>query len=172
MERREEAVAALKKTLGWRAYATDCGEDELSLEEAVQAYRNEWLVERGFHRLKGAPLSLDPVFVKRDDQIAGLINLLGIALRLLILIEFVVRRGLRKAGDELVGLHPENPGKGTAKPTAERILKAFTNLTLTIVHLPDRILHHMTPLSALQIRILEFLGLSPDIYQPPAYNSS
>jgi transposase len=92
VERREEAIAALKKTLGWRAYATDCGEEGLSLEEAVLAYRNEWLVERGFHRLKGAPLSLDPVFVKRDDQIAGLINLLGIALRLLTLIEFVSLR--------------------------------------------------------------------------------
>jgi hypothetical protein len=169
VERREEAIAALKKTLGWRAYATDCGVGELSLEEAVHAYRNEWLVERGFNRLKGAPLSLDPVFVKRDDQIAGLINLLGIVLRLPTLIEFKVRRGLREAGDELVRLHPENPGKGTAKPTAEKILKAFSNLTLTIVHFPDRVLHHRTPLSALQARILDLLELSPDIYQPDAY---
>jgi transposase len=92
----------------------------LSLEEAVHAYRNEWLVERGFHRLKGAPLSLDPVFVKRDDQIAGLINLLGIALRLLTLIEFKVRRCLQDAGAEFVGLHPENPKK--ARPTPRLII--------------------------------------------------
>jgi hypothetical protein len=83
-----------------------------------------------------------------------------------------VRRGFQDAGTELVGLHPENPKKGSAKPTAERILKAFSHLTLTIVHLPDRVLHHMTPLSALQIQILDLLGLSPDIYQPDAYNSA
>jgi hypothetical protein len=64
-----------------------------------------------------------------------------------------------------VGLHPENPKKGSAKPTAERILKAFSNLTLNIVHLPDRVLRHMTPLSALQARILDLPGLSPDICQ-------
>jgi len=43
----------------------------------------EWLIEHGFHRLKGAPLSLNPLFVKRDDQVVGLTNLLSIAVRFL-----------------------------------------------------------------------------------------
>jgi len=29
------------------------------------------MIAREFHRLKGAPLSLDPLFVKRDDHSAG-----------------------------------------------------------------------------------------------------
>jgi transposase len=40
----------------------------LFLEQAVQAYRGEILIERGFDRLKGVPLSLDPLFVMRDDH--------------------------------------------------------------------------------------------------------
>ena len=75
----------------------------LTWAHAVLAYRDEWLIERGFHRLKGVPLSLDPLFVKRDDQVIGLINLLSIAVRLLTLLEFVVRRQLKQNQEQLVG---------------------------------------------------------------------
>ena len=170
--RHEADITALKDTFGWRAYATDVSGEQLTLEEAVRTYRDEWLIERGFHRLKGAPLSLSPLFVKRDDQVMGLIHLLTIAVRLLTLIEFVVRRALKREQAELVGLHPENPKKATATPTTERLLQAFSNITLTIVQLPDQLVRHVTPLTALQVRILELLGLSPDIYRSLTENSA
>ena len=85
-------LTALQQTFGWRAYVTDVPAEQLSLSEAILTYREEWRIEHGFHRLKSAPLSIAPMFVKRDDQVAGLINLLSIAVRLLTLIEFVVRR--------------------------------------------------------------------------------
>jgi transposase len=169
--RHELDITTLKDTFGWRAYATDVPTEQLALEEAVLTYRDEWLIERGFHRLKGAPLSLTPLFVKRDDQVVGLIHLLTIALRLLTLIEFVVRRTLKRAQTELVGLHKENPKKAAASPTTERLLQAFSNITLTLVQLPDRVVRHVTPLTPLQVRILELLGLSPDIYRSLAENS-
>jgi len=170
--RHEADITALKDTFGWRAYATDLPAEQLTLEEAVLTYRDEWLIERGFHRLKGAPLSLNPLFVKRDDQVVGLIHLLTIAIRLLTLIEFVVRRALQREQATLVGLHKENPKKATAIPTAERLLQAFSNITLTVVQLPDRVMRHVTPLTPLQVRILELLGLSPDIYRSLAENST
>jgi transposase len=170
--RQQAAITALKQTLGWRAYATNAPPEKLSLETAVLTYRDEWLAERGFHRLKGAPLSLDPLFVKRDDQVVGLTHLLSIALRLLTLIEFVVRRALKQAQTTLVGLHKENPKKATATPTTERLLQAFANITLTIIYRPDCVLHHLTPLTALQVQILELLDLSPNIYRSLAENST
>ena len=165
-------IAALKDTFGWRAYATDAPAEQLTLEAAVLTYRDEWLVERGFHRLKGAPLSLTPVFVKRDDQVEGLIHLLTLAIRLLTLIEFVARRALKREHTALVGLHKENPKKPTATPTAERLLQAFSNIYLSRVQLPEQQFCHVTPLSALQVRILELLNLSPDIYRSLADNSA
>lgn len=84
----------------------------LTWEEAVLTYRDEWLMELGFDRLKGAPLSLDPLFVKRDDQVVGLTNLLSIVVRLLTLVEFVVRCNLKQMTTlqvrilELPGLSP------------------------------------------------------------------
>lgn len=170
--RHEADIPALKDTFGWRAYATDMSVEHLTLEEAVLTYRDEWLIERGFHRLKGAPLSLHPLYVKRDDQVVGLIHLLTIAIRLLTLIEFVVRRALNREQAELVGLHTENPKKATATPTTERLLQAFSNVTLTIIQFPDHVVRHVTPLTSLQVRILELLGLSPDIYRSLAENST
>jgi len=53
--------------------------EQLNLEQAVLIYRDEWIVEYGFHRLKSVPLSLNPLFVKNDDQVVGLTNLLSVA---------------------------------------------------------------------------------------------
>lgn len=170
VNRQEEAIAALHQTLGWRAYVTNAPAAELTLEQALLVYRDEWLIERGFHRLKGAPLSLDPVFVKRDDQVIGLTNLLSMGVRLLTLIEFVIRQKLKQGQEKLVGLHAENPKKGTDQPTTERLLKAFNNITFSIVHFSDQVIYYVTPLTALQTRILELLDLSPAIYAELATN--
>ena len=142
----------------------------MSLEQAVLTYRDEWLIERGFHRLKGVPLSLSPLFVKRDDQVVGLTNLLSLAVRFLTLIEFVVRRKLQQNQEKLVGLIANNPKKGIDNPTTERLLKMFDNITLTIIQLPDQTIRHLPALTAVQTRILELLGLSTNVYTRLAQN--
>jgi transposase len=168
--RQEEAIAALQKTFGWRVYVTNAPVKLLSLEQAVLTYRDEWLIERGFHRLKGVPLSLSPLFVKRDDQVVGLTNLLSLAVRFLTLIEFVVRRKLKQNQEKLVGLIENNPKKGIDNPTTERLLKMFDNITLTIVQLPGQTVRHLPTLTAVQTRILELLGLSTNVYTRLADN--
>ena len=170
VSRQAAAIAAQQATLGWRVYVTNAPATQLTLADAILTYRAEWLIERGFHRLKGVPLSLDPLFVKRDDQVIGLTNLLSIAVRFLTLLEFVVRRQLKQNQEQLVGLIENNPKKGINNPTTERLLKAFADVTLTIVRAPGQIIRHVTPLSALQIRILELLGLSPGVYIQLAEN--
>jgi transposase len=57
----EAAAAAAVRQLGWRVYVTTQPPDQLSLQEAVLAYRSEYLVERAMGRLKGRPLSLTPM---------------------------------------------------------------------------------------------------------------
>ena len=82
------------------------------MDQAVLTYREEWLTERSVHRLKGVPLSLNPLFVKRDDQIVGLTNLLTLVVRFMTLIGFVVRGKLKQNQEKLVGLIENNPKKG------------------------------------------------------------
>ncbi len=100
-----------------------------------------------------------------------MVHLLSIVIRLLTLIEFVVRRGLGHTKTVPVGLHPENPKKATATPTTERLLTAFGHIPLTVLHFPDHVLRHVTPLTSLQLDILNLLDLSPDIYHSLASNS-
>jgi transposase len=92
VQRNEEAIANEYRTRGWRLYVLNAPEDALSLAQAVQAYRGAPNIERDFSRLKGRPLGLRPVYLQREDHLKGLVRLLSLALRLLTLTEFVVRR--------------------------------------------------------------------------------
>ena len=92
------------------------------------------------------------------------------AVRFLTLIEFVVRRKLKQNQEKLVGLIENNPKKGIDNPTTERLLKMFDNITLTIVQMPGQNIRHLPALTVVQIRILELLGLSEDVYTRLAYN--
>lgn len=165
------AITALEQTLGWRAYVSNAPSDQLSLEDAVLSYRDEWIVEQGFHRLKGAPLSISPLFVQRDDQVKGLFRLLSLALRFLCLIEFEVRRQLRQEQTALVGLNSNNPNQSTNRPTTERLLRAFSNITLTLVDVHGQEFGHVPPLNPLQQEIIRLLGLPADIYSCLIANS-
>jgi transposase len=160
----EEALESAVRRLGWRMYSTNQPVEQLSLEQAVLAYRSEYLVERSLGRLKGRPLSLTPMYVQRDDHATGLIRLLSIALRVLTLMEFVVRRQLAAEGATLAGLYAGNAKRETARPTAERLLEAFQEVTLTVVEGGHHVHRHLTALSPLQERILELLGFSSRVY--------
>jgi transposase len=106
-----------------------------------------------------------PVFVQRDDQVRGLLHLLSLGLRLLTLIEFVVHRQLNQTQETLRGLYPENPQESTNSPSSERILKAFNNITLSIFEVEGQSYRHLTPLTPLQEKMMQLLGLSPQIYK-------
>ena len=160
----EEALEATVRRLGWRMYGTNQPQEQLSLAQAVLAYRHEYLVERSFGRLKGCPLSLSPMYVQRDEHATGLIRLLSIGLRVLTLLEFVARRQLTAEGAKLAGLYAGNAKRETARPTAERLLETFQGVTLTLVERGDQTYRHLTALSPLQERILEILVCSSQVY--------
>jgi transposase len=167
-----EAVRKASEQLGWRVYATNQAANVLSFVQAVEAYRDEYLVERNFGRLKGRPLSLSPMYVERDDHATGLVRLLSIALRVLTLLEFVVRHHLAQQGASLAGLYAGNPKRATAQPTTERLLEAFQGIFLTILVQAHQTRRHLTALSALQQRVLALLEFSPTIYSYLCEHSS
>jgi transposase len=164
--RQEAPIAACRQRFGWKAFATNAGQQRLSLQDAVLCYRNEYRVERIFNRLK-SQVHIAPLFVKRNDQIEGLTYLLTLGVRVLTVLEFVLRRSLQKEQAKLPGLHPENKTKMTDKPTAERLLQAFADVSLTIItHAAgEEILRRLTPLSGLQEDILQWLGLGTALYR-------
>ncbi len=160
----QAAIAQAISYLGWRVYATNHLTAHLSLEQAVEAYHDEYLVERNFGRLKGRPLGLTPLYVQRDDHRTGFVRLLTIALRVMTLLESVVRQRLSEQQMELAGLFAGNPKRRTSQPTTERLLEAFREITLSIARAPGFVQRHVTPLSPLQQQIVTLLGFSPSLY--------
>jgi transposase len=163
--RQEDKIADLRQRFGWKAFVTNAVQKRLSLKDAVLCYRNEYRVERIFNRLKSR-VHIAPLFVKLNDQIEGLTYLLTLGVRVLTVTEFVLRRSLQNDQANLPGLHLENKAKMTDKPTAERILKAFSDVSLTIIKnaAGEEILRRLTPLSGLQEDILQRLGLGASLY--------
>lgn len=162
VNRDQDAIQEQYRTMGWRLYALNAPVEQLSFSQAILAYRGASNIERDFSRLKGRPLGLRPVYLQREDHLKGLVRLLSFGLSILTLTEFVARRALAK--EELAGLYPGNPSQTTHRPTTERLLAAFKEITLSFVFLPDQTIVHITPLSPLQIRILELLDFQTSIY--------
>jgi transposase len=156
-----QSVEEAKQRLGWRVYATNQG--MLALVAVVMAYRGQYLIERCFGRFKGQALSLTLLFLQTEHRVEDLIRLLSLALRLLILVEFVVRRQLHKAQRKLAGLYPGQTTRATASPTAELTLRAFQGISLTVVEIAGQVRALLSPLSTLHQCLLELLGLSADI---------
>src|SRR6266581_268992 len=164
--RQEGPIRALTHRFGWKAFVTNAPPERLSLSDAIVCYRNEYRIERLFNRLKSR-VHIAPLFVKLNDQIEGLTYLLTLGVRVLTVMEFVLRRSLEQDQAKLPGLHPENKQKMTDTPTAERLLKAFSDVSLTIIKTAtgEDILRRLTPLSALQQDILRRLGLGTSLYR-------
>jgi len=163
-ERNEESISYAIEHLGWRVYATNQKKGSITLEQVVEVYRDEYLVERCFRRFKGHPLSLAPMYLQRDDHRVGLVRLLSIALRVLTLLEGVVRTNLQNQEKKLSGLYAGNPKRCTNQPTAELLLKAFKGITLNTVYASNFTQTHITQFSSLQQQILSLLGFTPVIY--------
>ena len=173
-----EAVEQLLQTLGWRVYVTNAPKAQLSPEQAVVAYREQFTEERAFGRLKGKSLSLSPMYLEKDDHATGLVRLLSLGLRILSLLEYSVRSALALQDDTLTGLYPGNPQRTTNRPTAEKLLAAFKDIILTAIHHQDSVAYFLNPLSDLQSRILHLLSFDDSLYtdlaclisyKPPPY---
>jgi transposase len=165
IERQDAAIQAHQHVMGWRIYVTNAPAARLSLAQSVRYYRDEYTVERGFHRFKRGSLPVLPLFIRIPDRIKGLLFLLFIALQALTLIDFVARRELAKTNAKLSGLVPGNPKMATARPTAERLLASFKQLHLLVEHKDPVITGHLVEkLSPLQEKILTILQIPKAIY--------
>jgi len=160
----ETLLTQAVQRLGWRVYATNHTAEALSLTQGVAAYRSEYLIEQGFGRLKGHALSLTPLFLRDEQRVVALICLLSIALRVLVLMQFVARRHLQHAGATLKGIYPGQPGRQTTQPTTEMMLGALRGVTLSRINIDGQRIYHLTPLHTVQKRILALMEVPLAIY--------
>ena len=111
------------------------------------------------------------MYLADDQRATGLIRWLTVGLRIVTLLEGVVRQRLAAARAQLAGLYAGNPKRTTDRPTAESLLRAFKGIALSFVTIADQTYRHLTPLSDLQHKILGLLNYPTTIYSELAVNS-
>jgi transposase len=158
------AWQAMVQRLGWQVYVSNTTADEYDDAALVATYHQQVVHERTFSRLLTRNLHLRPVFLRDETRIAGLVWLLCLAVRVLVLTEQCLRTTLQERGETIVGLNPASRTQATAQPTTERVIRAFRNLTVTVVTGVGWEQRHVSPLNTTQQQILALLGLPPDLY--------
>ena len=165
-QRQEEAITACVREMGWQVYGTN--HTKLSLPQVVWAYRGQYRIEDDWSRLKGQPLGLTPMYLQDEGRIQGLVHLLSLALRLLTLLEWVVRERLRKEETQLDEVYAGQPGRKTSRPSAELLLRALQTLSVSMVEVAGVVHVLLTPLKGIHQRLLDLWGLPADLYETVA----
>jgi transposase len=166
VQREEALIEQKKREMGWQVYATNAV--GLVLAQVVWAYRGQYRVENDFARLKGRPLGLTPMYLQDEERMQGLVYLLSLALRMLTLVEWVVRERLRQEGTTLQGVYAGQPGRKTARPSAELLLEVMKTISVSVVEVNGKVHALLSPLSEVQKRLLVLWGLPPDLYDKVA----
>jgi transposase len=166
VQRAEAVIEQKKKEMGWQVYATNAV--MLVLAQVVWAYRGQYRVENDWSRLKGRPLGLTPLYLQDEQRMQGLVYLLSLALRMLTLLEWVVRERLRKEGTTLQGVYAGQPGRKTARPSAELLLEVMKTISVSVVEVNGTVHALLSPLSEVQKRLLVLWDLPPDLYDKVA----
>jgi transposase len=163
--RNRTAVTEAIRLAGWRIYVTNMPSEAMTLEQSVRYYREEWVVERGFHRFKEGSLPALPIYLHLPERIRGFMMLLSVALQVITLIEFVARKNLAASQEPIAGLVPGNPKMKTMRPTTERLLATFKGLHLIVQKTSESIkLTLVEELKPIHEHILTLLEIPRDIY--------
>ena len=161
--RDEARIEEKKREMGWQVYGTNAL--ALPLPPVVWAYRGQYRIEDDWSRLKGRSLGLTPVYLQDEERIQGLVSLLSLALRVLTLVEWVVRERLCQDRAKLQGIYDGQPGRKTNRPSAELLLRVMRTISISVVEVNGRIHALLSPLTEVQKRLLELWDLPPNLYE-------
>jgi transposase len=152
--------------MGWQVYGTNGV--ALALPQVVWAYRGQYRIEDDWSRLKGRSLGLTPLYLQDEVRIQGLVYLLSVALRVLSLAEWVARERLRKEKTKVRGVHDGQPGRQTARPSAELLLRVMRAISLSVVEVSGQVHVLLSPLTQVHRRLLTLWDRPPDLYDQVA----
>jgi transposase len=162
----QESLKIKIMTLGWQVYATNMPKEVLSLQIAVLFYREEYKIEHRFHNLKEEVTRLLPVFLKKDNRIVGLINLLMLALKIIATMEYTVKTKLEEKKEPLAGLYAGNPKIATENPTISKIMDAMASISIAYIIKNEKVVQcFINKLKPIQILIMDLLDMDQQYFK-------
>ena len=112
-------------------------------EEIIAAYKNQYVVERGFAFLKSKEFFADALYLKSPERIEALLMVMTLSLLVYTALEHKIRKELKSSDQAFV----DQKGKPTKRPTARWVFQCFEGIQLlhigddgqkTILNLNDR----------------------------------
>jgi len=132
----------------------------ISGEEMLKEYKTQSSVEKKFQQLK-APEFINDLFVKTPKRVEALTYMILIGLMILSLMEYVVRREMKKDNNIILG-----PGKiKMSKPSLRAIMGIFEYVPIQVIKVNKNCIRKLQrPLKDNQRQILNYLGLDESIF--------
>lgn len=151
--------AAFEKALcqcGYYPLITNKSQEELSIENAMMAHKDQYKSEHINRRAKSG-FNLEPVYIHTPKRIEAYLLLFKMALQLIILIERTARNNVQVRDKGLNNFMPNR--NDVRNPRAEYMLKAFEYVVRGQMALPDGkscgFISELTPLQRDILKILE-----------------
>ena len=147
---------------GYYPLLTNKPSDQLSIEEAMLAHKNQYKCEHTFRREKG-PYSIEPIYLHTPERIEAFLFLFKIALQMIVLIERTAMQNIDDRDRGLDGFMPNR--KDVRNPRSEFMLKEFEDIVQGQMHLPDGNKYgFVSEHNVLQKNILSILGVPHHYY--------
>lgn len=154
----ESAIEDKRKLCGYFVLATNKPKAELPTANALSSYKQEWMVERVFERLKG-PLQVVPIYLQLPEHIEAMMYLLMTCAQIFTLMDREAKNSLAAKDEKLEGLFPNK--RKVSRPRAEVMMDAFGNIGLSYRAIGDGVEISVGGLNPLQGKILEITGINP-----------
>jgi transposase len=162
LEPNEEAIHKLRGEAGCFVLITNTPRDGAGATDAKKAltiYKDQHMVERNFAFLKD-PVFVNALFLKSPKHIEALGLILVLALMIWRLMERTMRVNLAENKSKITGWVKRE----TSRPTSFMMTTKFSGIFVITERKSRRL---AKPLSFLQLRYLQILGLTPDIFTIP-----
>jgi transposase len=149
----DQALRDADKSSGM--YPLLSNDTNLTPQQVFEAHKRQPSIEKRFEQTKTV-LEIAPVLLKNESRIEALFTIHYLALLTQALIERDLRNAMRDHDIQELPLYPEE--RTTTRPTAEQILRLYTNLhqhTLTHNNATHTIQPELTPLQQQVLHLLE-----------------
>lgn len=158
-----EAVKVEKELCGYFVLATNKGSSQMSMAQALSSYKQEWVVERIFERLKG-PLQVIPIFLELPEHIESMMYLLMSCAQLFTLMDREAKKSLEEKQEKLAGMFPNKIKTGS--PKTENIMDKFRNICLVFIVENEEVTISISGLNPLQAKLLQITRANPIGFAP------
>jgi transposase len=120
-------------------------------EEIIDAYKNQYVVERGFRFLKSPEFLADSLFLKKPQRIEALLMIMTLCLLVYSALEYKIRSTLQ----EQPPFYPDQKGKPILTPTTRWVFQTFIDVHVLSI---DTAQYIVTNIKEYNRQLLTFLG--------------